>query len=443
MAGAVELRDRLAQGALRATELAEALIARMEAVEPTVEAFTWFDPAFVLAQARDRDAHRRSGRPIGPLHGLPVGLKDIIDTAGIPTCNGTMLDDGRKPSKDAVIVERLRAAGAIVMGKTVTAELAFMSPGKTRNPVNQAHTPGGSSSGSAAAVASGMVPLAVGTQTGGSVIRPAAFCGTVGYKPTFGAIPRSGILSQSPTLDTVGVFARSVPDAALLAEALFGWHADDPATAPAPHPQLLSLATSQPPLRPIFAFVRTPFWDRADEQTRMAFIELIGLLGDSCFEAELPSAFAEAAAVRETINLAEMAKTYRHYVRRDSGSLSEELRQAIGTGNSITARDYLMACDWPAIYSAAFDEVFTRCDAIVTPAAPGPAPASMESTGDSIFNAIWTLCGLPALTIPVFTAENGMPMGLQLVGRKGDDGRLLRSANWLTHLIQNAAAERS
>ena len=434
-AGAVELRDRLASGAIRAAELAEVLIARVAAVEPDVRAFAWFDPDHVRTQAEERDRLRRAGRPIGPLHGLPVALKDIIDTAGIPTCNGTVLDEGRKPWKDAAIVERLKAAGAVIMGKTVTAELAYLTPGRTRNPANPAHTPGGSSSGSAAAVAAGMVPLAVGTQTGGSVIRPAAFCGTVGYKPSFGAIPRTGVLSQSPRLDTVGVFARSVSDAALLAETLFGWDAGDVATAPAPHPQLLATAIAEPPLKPVFAFVRTPFWDRADADTHGAWAELVELLGEQCFEAELPAAFGDAGVLRERINLAEMAKAFHHYARRGAESLSPRLRAALADGDAIPARDYLAALDWPAVYNAALDEILDRCDAIITPAAPGPAPRSLETTGASIFNAIWTLCGLPAVTIPAFAAENGMPMGVQLVGRRGDDGRLLRSAHWLSRFL--------
>ena len=400
-AGAVELRDRLASGAIRAAELAEVLIARVAAVEPDVRAFAWFDPDHVRTQAEERDRLRRAGRPIGPLHGLPVALKDIIDTAGIPTCNGTVLDEGRKPWKDSAIVERLKAAGAVIMGKTVTAELAYLTPGRTRNPANPAHTPGGSSSGSAAAVAAGMVPLAVGTQTGGSV----------------------------------GVLALAVSVAALRAEPLLGWVAGDVAPAPAPHPQLLATAIAEPPLKPVFAFVRTPFWDRADADTHGAWAELVELLGEQCFEAELPAAFGDAGVLRERINLAEMAKAFHHYARRGAESLSPRLRAALADGDAIPARDYLAALDWPAVYNAALDEILDRCDAIITPAAPGPAPRSLETTGASIFNAIWTLCGLPAVTIPAFAAENGMPMGVQLVGRRGDDGRLLRSAHWLSRFL--------
>ena len=233
--GALDLRDRIAAGATKAVEAVEACLARIEATEPEVQAWAWLEGAHALEQARALDARKGTGRALGPLHGVPVGIKDIIDTARIPTGNGTPIDAGRVPTRDAAIVARLRAAGAVIMGKTVSTELAYMHPGKTRNPHDPARTPGGSSSGSAAAVAAGMVPLAVGTQTGGSVIRPAAFCGTVGFKPTFGAIGRTGVLTQSPSLDTIGVFARDSADAALIADALFGHDPDDAATAPGNH----------------------------------------------------------------------------------------------------------------------------------------------------------------------------------------------------------------
>lgn len=438
---AVTLRDRIAGGALKAIDLAEACIARVEALDGTVQAWAWFDAEFVRHQARALDVFRMSGRPLGALHGIPVAMKDIIDTARIPTENGCAFDSGRMPEQDAVVVQRLKAAGAIIMGKTVTAELAYLYPGKTRNPVNPDHTPGGSSSGSAAAVAAGMVPLAVGTQTGGSVIRPAAFCGTIGYKASFGAIPRTGILTQSPSLDTVGVFARSVEDAAMLAEVLFGHDLLDRDTAPAPHPRLLHLTRSDAPVKPTFALLKTPFWERADDQSRAAIEELAGVLGDHCFEAALPNAFADAPAIRERINLAEMAKCYYRYEQRGKASLSPTIATALAAGNAISARDYLAALDWRDVLHAGLAEIFDRCDAILTLSAPGPAPAGLESTGDSIFNGLWTLCGTPAITLPVFEAENGLPMGVQLVGRRGDDGRLLRTARWLSDYISTSGED--
>lgn len=436
--GAVELRDRLASGALRAVEVVKAFLARIEAVEPQVQAFEWLDPQFAIRQAEACDAHRASGRPIGPLHGLPVALKDVIDTAKIPTRNGAALDAGRVPEKDAFVVQRLRAAGAIVLGKAVTCELAFLAPSKTRNPHNPAHTPGGSSSGSAAAVGAGMVPLAIGTQTGGSVIRPASYCGVAGFIPTRGAIPRTGVLGQSQTLDRIGVFARSAEDAALLAAELFGYEAQDKATSPAPHPKLLQTALEAPPVRPQFALVKTPWWDRATDECRNAIEELAGLLGEQCFETGLPSAFAEAPAIRERINFAEMARNYHRYWRDGRDALSPQAQKAIAAGMEISAADYLAALDWPDYLYAGLDEIFQRCDAILTPAATGPAPASLESTGDPIFNGLWTLTGVPAITIPLFEAANGMPIGVQLVGPRGGDGRLLRTARWLA---QFAAAQ--
>ncbi len=433
--GAVELRDRLASGALRATELTKACLDRIAALDGQIQAFEWLDPDFAMRQAESLDAYRGTGRALGPLHGLPVALKDIIDTRGIPTRNGAAIDAGRVPAADAAIVARLKAAGAIIIGKTVTTELAFMHPGKTRNPANPDHTPGGSSSGSAAAVAAGMVPLAIGTQTAGSVIRPAAFCGITGFLPSTGTIPRTGILAQSTTLDRVGVFARSVDDAALLAEALFGYDAADRATAPAPAPRLLETARAAVPVTPQFAFVRTPYWLKADEECRSAVEELAGMLGEGCFEAELPPPFAEAATIRERINFAEMAKCLHRYARDGADRLSPEITAAMAKGREVLAHDYIAALDWPDYLYAALDEIFQRCDAILTPAAPGPAPEGLDSTGSPLFNAIWTLCGTPVITLPVFEAESGLPMGIQLVGPRGGDARLLRTARWLTEKL--------
>jgi Asp-tRNA(Asn)/Glu-tRNA(Gln) amidotransferase A subunit family amidase len=433
--GALDLRDRIASGAVRSADAAEACLARIDAAEPEVRAWAWLDPEHARQESRGLDAYRGTGRALGPLHGLPVGVKDIIDTARIPTENGCALDAGRVPSRDAWVVERLRAAGALVLGKTVTTELAFLHPGPTRNPADPARTPGGSSSGSAAAVAAGMVPLALGTQTGGSVIRPAAYCGIVGYKPSFGAIPRTGVLAQSPSLDTLGVFARSVEDAALIADVLFGHDPADPATSPAPAPRLLDTARSKVPVRPTLAFVRTPGWDAADPVVHAAMAELVETLGEVCFEAPLPAAFDDAAAIRERINLAEMAKFYYGYERRGWDRLADITRDAMERGKAIPARDYIAALDWPGVLNAGLDALFDRCDAILTPATPGPAPEGLASTGSAIFNGLWTLCGTPAITLPLLETPEGLPLGVQLVGRRGDDARLLRTARWLTATV--------
>lgn len=436
--GAVELRDRLASGALRSVELAQACLDRIGRLEPEVGAWAWLDPDHALRQARALDDHRASGRPIGPLHGLPVGVKDIVDTAGIPTENGTEIDAGRVPVEDAFVVRRLRQAGALIIGKTVTTELAFRGPGRTRNPHDPARTPGGSSSGSAAAVASRMVPLAIGTQTAGSMIRPASFCGVVGFKPSFGAIPRTGVLPQAPSLDTIGVFAADVAGAALLAECLFGHDPGDPATTMAPPPGLARIAAGPPPVRPALAMVLAPTGTAPDDVTRDGFAELREALGEDCDEIELSAEFADAPRLWKLVQYAELSKAYHHFERRGGDRLSVAARSAIEAGGRISARDYLAASDWPGLLNAGLEAVFSRYDAIVTPAAPGPAPLGLESTGDPVFNGLWTFCGTPAVTLPLLQSEDGLPIGVQLVGRRGDDGRLLRTARWLAALVTGA-----
>ncbi len=434
---ALTLRNRLAAGALKAVEVADAYNAQIAARDGDVGAWAWHEPAFVRHQAEAMDEIRRSGRPIGPLHGVPVGVKDIIDTAGIRTENGTKADAGRVPTEDAFVVTRLKAAGALILGKTVTTELAFLDPSPTRNPHDPAHTPGGSSAGSAAAVASAMTPLAIGTQTGGSVVRPASFCGVVGFKPTFGMIPRTGILEQSASLDTVGVFARNPVDASLLAEVLAGYCDRDPATRPSPMPPLLETALTAPPVPPTLAFLRLPGWDEAEPDVHEAFAALAEQLGERVFEAELPSVFADAATVRQRINDAEMARAYRRYARYGE-AIGPNVREAIERGTALSALDYLGARDWQGVLAATLAPIFERADAILCPAALGPAPRDLTTTGNSIFNGVWTLCGLPAVTLPLLAASNGMPMGVQLVGARGGDARLMRTARWLFESLEDA-----
>ncbi|MFP7569464.1 amidase [Marivita sp. S2033] len=431
MTDAVALRDRIARGELSVTDLAAHYIDAIEASEPEIAAFAWFDAEFVRRQAEALDAQRRAGRVIGALHGIPVVLKDVIDTARIPTENGASNDAGRVPRSDAALVEQLKSAGALILGKTVTTELAFMNPPHTRNPHNPDRTPGGSSSGSAAAVAAGMAPLAVGTQTGGSVIRPASFCGVTGFKPTFGAISTQGVLPQSPSLDTVGVFARTPREAALLCDVLFAPKQGD---VPVPAPALLRTVDAGAPLKPVLALLQPPGWERASEDTVAAFDELGAALGEQAFEITLPDLFAKAEAERRRINVAEMARCYHGYATR--GGLSDILSEAIAEGNSVLARDYIAALDWPDVLNAMLDEVFQRCDAILCPAATGPAPGR-DTTGDPIFNGLWTLCGTPAVTVPILTVDD-MPMGVQLIGPRGGDARLLRTAQWLYDWAETA-----
>src|SRR5262252_3126081 len=275
-----EAAKLIREGRITSVELVQACLERIGEVDGAVRAWAFLDPEHALAQARAADEYRLSGQPIGSLHGVPVGIKDIIDTGDMPTENGSVLHAGRTPSRDAAVVALLRAAGAVIMGKTVTTEFATRSPGKTRNPHNPEHTPGGSSSGSAAAVAAGMVPLALGSQTTGSTIRPASFCGVWGFKPTHGLIPRPGMFMLSRTCDCVGLFARTVEDLALLAEPLIAFDERDLDTRPRARIPFVEVVGEAPPLPPMFAFVKTPQWRHAADDTKAAFAELIEKLGD-------------------------------------------------------------------------------------------------------------------------------------------------------------------
>ena len=433
---AAEALAAMHEGRTSAEDLVKGCLARIKADDDRVQAWIFLDEERALEQARNVDRVRREGHPMGPLHGLPVGIKDIIDTADMPTEDGTVLNAGRRPPYDAAVVERLRSAGAIILGKTVTTELATYSPGKTRNPVNPEHTPGGSSSGSAAAVAAHMVPLAIGTQTNGSVIRPAAYCGVFGYKPTFGLVSRHGILEQSRPLDQVGFFARTVEDLAIIADPMIGYDERDSATRHVSRPNLREVALQEPPMPPIFAFTKTPNWGDAEEQTRQAFEEVAEALGDQAKPFSVPSIFNSAWQWHATVMEADLARNFHDLYERGRDKLSDSLRSQIERGRLVTAVDYNNAVDRIEATSVAFEEIFDRCDVIMTAATAGPAPHGLESTGSPSFCTLWTFAGMPAVTLPLLKAENGMPMGIQLVGRRGDDARLLRTARWMVNWVQ-------
>ena len=417
-------------GSISSEQLVEACLARIRATEQTVQAWHYLDEKHALAQARARDLDRMEGRALGPLHGVPVGVKDIIDTTDMPTEDGTVLHSGRTPDDDATVVAMLRAAGAVIMGKTVTTECATYTPGKTRNPHNPEHTPGGSSSGSAAAVAAGMVPLALGSQTNGSVIRPAAFCGVYGFKPTHGLIPRQGILKLSRTLDHVGMFARTLDDIALLAEQLTGYDERDPDTRPRAHIPFQRVAAEAPPFAPRFALVKTPLWERAEDDTREAFAEVAGVLGGQCEEYALPESVREAWEWHRTIMEAEMAANLDLEWEQGRERLSDALRAQLARGRESRALDYQKALARIPLLNQGFDDLFSNFDAVLTPAAPGTAP-KFATTGDPAFCTLWTLCGMPALSLPLMNGTNGLPLGVQIVGQRGADARLLRTARWL------------
>ena len=435
---ATEAAEAIRAGRITSEALVRACLDRIAALEERIGAWAFLDPGLALEQARAADRARREGKPLGPLHGVPVGVKDIFDTKDMPTENGTVLHAGRRPAEDAAAVSLLREAGAVLLGKTVTTELAVYSPGKTRNPHDPERTPGGSSSGSAAAVAAFMAPLAIGTQTNGSVIRPASYCGVYGYKPSHGLISRHRVLRQSPPLDQVGVFARTVEDAALVAERIMGFDDRDPDMRPGARPALVGTLAEEPPVPPRLAFVKTPVWDQADRDTQGAFAALVARLGEIVVEVELPEMFGDAVALHRTIMEADLAGSYEREYAQGKERLSPILREIIERGQKVPAVEYDRALRRVPALNRALDTVFERHDTILTPATTGEAPVGLESTGSPMFCTIWTLCGMPAITLPVLTGAHGMPLGVQLVGAKGDDARLLRTARRLVNLLARA-----
>ena len=424
------------EGVISSEELVRACLARVDAVDKDVQAWAFLDREYALEQARAADRWRGEGNPLGALHGVPVGIKDIIDTADMPTENGSVLHAGRTPSRDASVVARLRGAGAVIMGKTVTTEFASGASGKTRNPHNAAHTPGGSSSGSAAAVAAGMVPLAVGSQTGGSVIRPASYCGVYGVKPTHGLIPRHGMWRLSRWLDHAGLFARSLDDLALGLEHVVSYDERDPDSRPRAGVPYRAILAEEPPVTPMLAFVKTPRWHRVDADAQEAFAELARHLGAQVEEVEMPS-LEEAWEWQAAIMESEMAVSFAREWDKGRERLSPRLRARIERGRERRASEYLNALRGVAELQASLTELFEqRYDAILTPPATGTAPAGLESTGDPMFCSVWTLCGAPAVTVPLMQGANGLPLGAQLVGARYGDGRLLRTARWLLAAAQ-------
>ena len=435
------------EGAISSEQYVAACLARVREVDARIEAWAFLDPDHALAQARAADEYRRSGQPIGPLHGVPVGIKDIIDTADMPTENGSALHAGRTPSRDAAVVTLLRAAGAVIMGKTVTTEFACGGSGKTRNPHNAAYSPGGSSSGSAAAVAAGMVPLALGSQTGGSTVRPASYCGVFGLKPTRGLIPRTGMSRVAHTLDTVGLFARSLDDIALLLESCVAYDEGEFEAAPRAHAPYRAVAAEEPPIPPTFGFVKTPHWNRVDADAQEAFSKLVERLGARVEEVPLSRAIEPAWEWHAIIMESEVAVHLAREWDKGRARLSERLRTRIERGRTHSAASYLAALAQIPRLNESFTELFMpplgvfeqKFDALLTPAATGVAPKGLESTGDPVFNSLWTLCGLPALSVPLMSGANGLPIGVQLVGARHGDGRLLRTARWLIDTLRPRA----
>ncbi len=417
---AVELATRLRNGRLRAIELTQACLARVEAGDPALHAWVAVDAALARRRARELDA----GPMRGPLHGLPIGIKDIIDTRDLPTEYGSAIYRGHRPEADAACVALARQAGAVVLGKTATSEFAGPSPAATVNPHAVTHTPGGSSSGSAAAVAAGMVPLAVGTQTAGSVIRPASFCGIVGCKPSYGLIARDGVKLVAESLDTVGVFARTVADAALL----LGVLADRQA--------LLELHHLPNP--PKVGVCRSHAWHRVEPAAAAAFVEAerrLAASGAAVGRVELPASFAGLAAAHATIMGYEWAANLAAERHRHADALTARLRADLEAGARISAARYAAAKQLAQACRLELPDCMADCDVLLTPSTPGEAPADLTTTGDPVMNRVWTLLHGPCVNVPFGFGPHGLPLGLQVVGRRGADAQTLAAAAWIADCL--------
>ena len=432
MLSAVETAEGIRSGAFSSEELVRACLDRIEDREPVVRAWKFLDPDLALAQARRCDTSKTEGL----LHGVPVGIKDQFDTADMPTGYGSPIYEGNQPVADAESVARLRTAGAVILGKNKLTEFATFHPTDTTNPLDPNRTPGGSSSGSAAAVADHMVPVSVGTQTIGSIIRPASYCGVFGYKPTFGSIPRAGVLPLCASLDHVGLFARTVEDLELFAKALTRTNPRQPSIRTA---QPVDLLRDPDELdRPGIAFVKTPQWPELDESTRSRLEETAARLeerGANVKEVSLPEKFGGLVEAQTTIFQAELARALSHEFENHPDQLSDLLYGIIESGNSIEIDEYLEAqklaaeCRWKS------GELFQNHDVLLAPSVRGEAPEGLGSTGDPLFLRMWTLLGLPCVSLPGIPGPNGLPLGAQIIGPMYGDGLALSVAGWASRQL--------
>jgi Asp-tRNA(Asn)/Glu-tRNA(Gln) amidotransferase A subunit family amidase len=416
MLTATEAVRLIRDGRLKPADLMESCLARIAEREAAVRAFAWFDPAVA----------RRAAAAAGPgkLHGLPIGVKDVLDTADMPSEYGSPIWRGWQPRADSAPVAWARAAGAVAIGKTVTTEFATRKPGPTGNPHNLHHTPGGSSSGSAAGVAAGFFPLAYGTQTAGSVLRPAAYCGVVGYKPTFGMINRHGMKLMSENLDTVGVMARSVADCALFAGAVAGRDLGDP--------------DGRPERAPRIGICRSPAWDVALPETHALLPRVAAALrqaGASAVDRELSSGVAAIAGAHAIVTSHESGRALGWELANARGQISGELRDRLEWGLSLNEAVVAKAHEVFERAQREFPAAMEGLDALVTPSAPGQAPAGLEWTGDPAFNLIWTSLHVPCVTVPAGAGPDGLPLGIQIVTRIGEDREALAWAQWVAAAI--------
>jgi Asp-tRNA(Asn)/Glu-tRNA(Gln) amidotransferase A subunit family amidase len=417
---AMELAAAIAAGKVQSEALVATCLARIRSREPEVAAWADLDADIALRQARERDRQAPRSR----LHGIPIGVKDVIDTVDMPTEYGSPIYKGHRPACDAACVAQVRELGGVILGKTISTEFATRHPGRTHNPRNTQHSPGGSSSGSAAAVADWMVPIAFGTQTSSSIIRPAAYCGAVGYKPSFNLINRAGLKFLSESLDTLGMLARTVSDAALVAEELSG-------TRPTRFDEVSSV-------KPRIGFCRTPYWNQADAATQAALESAVPRLskaGASVGTVELEGEFAELADVQIRMSSYEFYRALTHERTRYPKLISTSLTQRIQGGAQVTRAQYVETHEIAGRCRARLRDIHRDYDVLLSPSATGEAPRGLDSTGDPIFGLTWTLMHGPAITLPVFSGPKGLPLGAQVTGPSGSDTQTLIIAEWIRRAL--------
>ena len=433
---AAQAARAIARRELTAVELAEACLNRIDALDERLLAWVYVDREKVLADARQSDAAVAEGRPLGPLHGVPIGLKDIYYTAGIPTKAGSEVYKDFVPDYDATSLTLLRKAGALMLGKAVTTEFACLDPSPTYNPWNPAHTPGGSSSGSAVAVAARMCPAALGSQTVGSVLRPAAYNGVVGFKPTFGRVSRYGVVPVSWNLDTVGWLVRTVEDAALLLQVVAGPDVADPVSSREPVGDYLSAIVDPP--APRIGLLRRYFYEGADTESRRhldAVAEWLAEAGAEIEEIPLAESIESAYVDQRLIMAVEAAAFHEPMYRRQAEDYQPKLRAMLGEGLEVDGIDYSRALERRRQFTTDMEEAARQCDVLLTPGAPSPPQADRTNTGDPAFQGPWTSCGFPAIALPSGLAESGVPLGIQMVASPFAEARLLSAAAWCEDVL--------
>ena len=417
---AVNALEMMQKGEITSEEYVTAFLEHIKNREPEVGAWIFLDPEMALQQAREADKRRRDKIP-GKLNGLPIGIKDIIDTKDMPTENGSLIHKDRRPPEDAHLVKLLRGEGAVIMGKCVTTEFALSAPGKTKNPKDLECTPGGSSSGSAAAVSDYMIPLAIGSQTGGSVLRPASFTGILGLKPTFGTISRSGMSPISERLDHPGIYANSIDDIRLVASVILSYDKKD--LDMDSNYSFRNASNLKKPLK--FAFIKGPVWGSGDQDMQEKIKQFVDNSNLEITSVELGDNFMEAARCHEIIMNGSISRSLANYYENNKSKLHPFTIARFEAGKSVSTNSYIDAIEKAKKMKQTLSEIFLKFDAIITPAAPGQAPRDLMNTGNAIFNGYWTMLGVPAISLPLLEGKDGLPIGIQVITSWNKEAELL------------------